>query len=107
MPSRNTSEISESPNVLRERIIAKPRRAIELSLKRYGDLLLDLFGRQAGRLCDDLGGCIGDVGVGLDRKLSPRIVAVDGGKDADQRYDQALANGQPDKPINHRAALRL
>ena len=101
MPSRNTSVISDSPKVLRERIIARPGRAVELALERNGDLLLDLLGGEARRLGDHLRGGVGDVGIGFDRELGPGIVAVDGGEDADHRHDQALAQREADEPVNH------
>ena len=93
--------ISDSPKVLRERIIAQARRAVEFALERNGDLLLDLFGGEARRLGDDLRFGIGDVRIGFDGELGPRIVAVDRGKDADHRHDQALAQREADEPINH------
>ena len=77
------------------------RRAVELALERNGDLLLDLLGGEARRLGDDLRGGVGDVRIGLDRELGPRIVAVDGGEDADHRHDQALAQREADEPVNH------
>ena len=66
--------ISDSPNVLEERI-HQPRRAAELALERHRDLLLDLFGGEAGYLRRDLRGHVADLRVCLDRQLGPGIIA--------------------------------
>src|SRR5262245_59450640 len=53
-------------------------RAIEDALYRYGDLTLDFFGRQAGKLRDHLHLQVRDVGECLDRKFEVRLYAVGG-----------------------------
>ena len=77
------------------------RRAVELALQRDRDPLLDLFGRHAGRLGDDLRARVGDVRIGLDRELGPGIVPVNGDEDADHRHHHALSQRQADEGVNH------
>ena len=79
----------------------QPGRAVELALQRDGDALLHLLRRHAGRLRDDLGAGVGDVGVGFDRELGPGVIPVDGEEEADHRHDRALAQRQGDEGVNH------
>jgi hypothetical protein len=82
------------------------RRAVEFAFERDGDLLLDFFGGQPRCLRYNLGGCVCDVGVRLDRELGPGIVPIDGDKNADPRHYEPLAECEDDEPINHQVALR-
>jgi hypothetical protein len=76
-------------------------RPVELALQRDGDALLHFLRRHAGRLCDDLGAGVGDVGIGFDRQLGPGVIPVDGEEEADHRHDRALAQRQCDESVNH------
>ncbi len=84
----------------------KPRCAVQLPLKRDRDLLLDFLGGKPGRLGDDLRRGVGHIEVRLDRKLRPAVAAIDRGKYADHRRNQALAKREVDQPVSHRATLR-
>ena len=59
------------------------RGAIERALERHGDAALDLLGRVAGHLRDHRDLRVGDVGIGLDRRVEIGAHA-EGSEDGDR-----------------------
>src|SRR6202140_2882001 len=77
------------------------RNTVQGDFERDGDLLFDLFGSMAGPLRNDLRVSVGDVGIGLDGKITKRNDAPD---EQDQRYAEyqdAVAQREIDEQTNH------
>ena len=79
----------------------KARNVRQAPFQRNGDLLFDLLGGKARNLRCHLGEYVGEFGIGLDRHLRPRVVAVD-------RHENSYADdhGTPmqaeiDEAVNH------
>ena len=66
-----------------------------------GDLLLHFLRGPARPLRDDPGVIIGDVGIGLDRKMVELNDAQTKQKDAKGQHEPAMAQGEIDNSANH------
>ena len=93
--------ICDNANVLIDRMLVRPGRAVERALQRDRDLLLDLLGGEAGHLGGDLSGDRAEKRIGVDRELRPRINAENAGEYRDQPDDKTLPETKRDELVNH------
>ena len=70
------------------------RNAVHHDFERNGDLLLHLFGRNAGPLGDDLDVVVGDVGIGLHRKAAEGNDAPDEEQQGDGEHQEAVCRAK-------------
>ncbi len=73
------------------------RRAVQHPLDRHGDLSFDFFGRESRQLGDDLHLYVGDVGIGLDRKIQIGLDSVGGNCKRDDDDRQAAPDAELDE----------
>ena len=85
------------------------RGAVERALQRHGDLPLDFLGGVAGHLGDDLDLDVGDVGIGLDRRLQVSAHAEQGDDRGHDQDGDAPVHARFDDSVQHgglRAVVR-
>ena len=90
------SLISDKPNSEKERRVGHLRDAVHDDFERDGDLLLDLLGRDARPLRDDLDVIVGHVRIGVDGQMVERHVADAGQQNRKSQNEQALVERKID-----------